>query len=210
MITLYGSDRSRALRNLWALKELGLEYERDARDHVSGEIKTDDYLAINPSGKVPSMTDGEVSMYESLAINLYLAMTYGKGGLWPDDAKSQADCLQWTLFAATEVEPHTVGVLMERIFKPEHLRDEAAAQKHLDQLPRALDVLEGVLSEQSYLCGKSFTIADLNVASVGRVIAHGGLRFFAVSEDIRLDWRLHRAPRQSGSDGGCRQRLERL
>ena len=153
MIKLFGSDRSRALRNLWALKELGLEYERDARDHVSGEIKTDDYLAINPSGKVPSMTDGDVTMYESLAINLYLAMTYGSkskgGGLWPDDAKGQADCLQWTLFAATEVEPHVVGALMERIFKPEHLRDEAAAQKHLEQLPRVLDVLEGVLGKQS-------------------------------------------------------------
>ena len=175
MIKLFGSDRSRALRNLWTLKELGLDYERDTRDHVSGEIKTDDYLAINPSGKVPSMTDGDVAMYESLAINLYLAMTYSKGSLWPDDAKSQAACLQWTLFAATEVEPYTVGALMERIFKPENLRDEAAAQKHLDQLPRPLDVLEGVLNKQSYLCGKTFTIADLNVSSVAsslRMVAY--------------------------------------
>ena len=57
MIKLFGSDRSRALRNLWMSKEFGLDYERDTRDHVSGEIKTDEYLAINPSGKVPSMTD---------------------------------------------------------------------------------------------------------------------------------------------------------
>ncbi len=174
MIKLYGSDRSRALRNLWTLKELGLEYERDVRDHVSGEIKTDDYLAINPSGKVPSMTDGDVSMYESLAINVYLAMTYGKGSLWPEDAASRAGCLQWTLFAATEVEPHAVGALIERIFKPENLRDEAAAQKHLEQLPRPLEVLEGVLSKQSYLCGNTFTIADLNVSSVA-----GSLRMVA-------------------------------
>jgi len=148
------------------LKELGLEYERDTRDHVSGEIKTDDYLAINPSGKVPSLTDGKVTIYESLAINLYLAMTYGQGSLWPDEAEGRADCLQWSFFAATEVEPHTVGALMELIFKPAYLRDEAAAQKHLDDLPRALDVLEEVLSNQSYLCGSTFTVADLNVSSV--------------------------------------------
>ena len=80
MIKLYGSDRSRALRNLWCLKELGLDYERDARDHVSGEIKTDEYLAINPSGKVPALTDGDVAIFECLAINQYLAMTYGKDG----------------------------------------------------------------------------------------------------------------------------------
>jgi len=170
MIKLYGSNRSRALRNLWCLKELGVDYERDDRDHVSGEIKTDAYLAINPSGKVPSMTDhtggGDVEMFECLAINLYLAMTYGKGTLWPDGAVSQADCLQWSMFSATEVEPHTVGALMERIFKPEAMRDEAAALKHLEQLPRAFTVLEGVLGKQSYLCGKAFTIADLNVACV--------------------------------------------
>lgn len=168
MIKLYGSDRSRALRNLWCLYELGLEFERDTRDHVSGEIKTEDYLAINPSGKVPAMTDGDVIMFESLAINQYLAMTYGKGSLWPDDAPSQAACLQWSMFAATEVEPHTVGALMERVFKPEEMRDEDAAKKHIANLNGPLKVLEQVLGERSYLCGDTFTLADLNVAGVAQ------------------------------------------
>lgn len=166
MIKLYGSDRSRALRNLWCLKELGLEYERDSRDHVSGEIKTDEYLAINPSGKVPALTDGDVAIFECLAINQYLAMTYGKGTLWPDDAAGQAKCLQWSMFSATEVEPATVGALIELVFKPENLRDATAAQKHLDQLPRPFGVLEEILGKQAYLCGDTFTLADLQVACV--------------------------------------------
>jgi len=166
MITLYGTDRSRATRNTWMLEELGVEYERDMVDHTKGETKKDDFLAINPGGKVPALRDGDVVMFESLAINLYLAMTYGKGGLWPDDAAGQAACVQWTMFSATEVEPHTVGALIELIFKPEAARDEAVAQACLAKLPPVLNVLETTLNGRAYLGGESFTAADLNVACV--------------------------------------------
>lgn len=166
MITLYGNDRSRATRNVWMLEELGVEYGRDMVDHTKGEAKTDSFLAINPGGKVPALRDGDVVMFESLAINLYLAMTYGKGGLWPDDAAGQAACVQWTMFSATEVEPHTVGALIELIFKPEAARDEAVAQASLAKLPPVLNVLETTLSDRTYLAGDTFTVADLNVACV--------------------------------------------
>ncbi|MDG2244244.1 MAG: glutathione S-transferase family protein [Rhodospirillaceae bacterium] len=166
MITLYGNDRSRATRNVWMLKELGVEYERNMVDHTKGEAKAADFLAINPGGKVPALTDGDVVMFESLAINLYLAMTYGKGSMWPDDAAGQAACVQWTMFSATEVEPHTVGALIELIFKPEAVRDKAAAQACLDKLPPVLNVLETTLNDRNYLGGESFTAADLNVACV--------------------------------------------
>ncbi len=166
MITLYGNDRSRATRNVWMLEELGVEYERNMVDHTKGEAKKDDFLKINPGAKVPALTDGDVVMFESLAINLYLAMTYGKGGLWPDDAAGQAACVQWTMFSATEVEPHTVGALIELIFKPEAVRDEAVAQACLAKLPPVLNVLETTLSDRDYLGGNSFTAADLNVACV--------------------------------------------
>lgn len=166
MITLFGNNRSRATRNLWVLEELGVEYKRDLVDHTTGETKKPDFIAINPGGKVPALTDGDVVMYESLAINLYLAMTYGKGSLWPENAKGQAGCLQWTMFSATEVEPHSVGALIELIFKPEGMGDEAAAHAHLANLPSALSVLEKSLADSPYLVGEDFTIADINVACV--------------------------------------------
>lgn len=166
MITLYGNDRSRATRNVWMLEELGVKYERDMVDQTKGEAKTDAFLKINPGGKVPALKDGDVVMFESLAINLYLAMTYGKGSVWPDSKAGQAACLQWTMFSATEVEPHTVGALIELIFKPEALRDEAVAAASLAKLPPALNVLEATLSERAFLAGDSFTAADLNVACV--------------------------------------------
>lgn len=166
MITLFGNDRSRATRNLWVLEELGVEYQRDMVDHTTGATKHPDFLVINPGGKVPALTDGDVVMYESLAINLYLAMTYGKGSLWPDDAAGQAGCLQWTMFSATEVEPHSVGALIELIFKPEAMRDEAAAHAHLAKMPSPLSTLEKSLGGRRYLLGETFTIADVNVACV--------------------------------------------
>lgn len=166
MITLYGNDRSRATRNVWMLEELGVDYERNMVDHTKGEAKHPDFLAMNPGGKVPALRDGEAVMFESLAINLYLAVTYGKGTLWPDSAAGQAAVLQWTMFAATEVEPHTVGALIELIFKPEAIRDEAAAAACLAKLPPILNVLETTLQDRDYLFGDSFTAADLNVACV--------------------------------------------
>lgn len=166
MITLFGNNRSRATRNLWVLEELGVDYKRDLVNHTTGETKNPDFLAINPGGKVPALTDGDVVMYESLAINLYLAMTYGQGSLWPDDAAGQAGCLQWTMFSATEVEPHSVGALIELIFKPEAMRDEAAAHAHLAKMPSSLSVLEKSLGSTPYLLGDKFTVADINVACV--------------------------------------------
>jgi glutathione S-transferase len=167
MITLYGNDRSRATRNVWMLEELGVEYERNMVDHTKGEAKLPDFLAINPGGKVPALRDGDAVMFESLAINLYLAMTHGKGTLWPDDAAGQAAVLQWTMFSATEVEPHTVGALIELIFKPKELKDEAAAEACLAKLPPILNVIETTLSDgRPFLSGESFTAADLNLACV--------------------------------------------
>ena len=166
MITLYGNNRSRATRNLWMLEELGVEFDRNMVDHTNGDSKKAEFLAINPAGKTPALKDGDAVMFESLAINLYLAMNYGKGGLWPDSKAGQAACIQWTMFAATEVEPHTVGALIELIFKPKELKDEAVAQACLAKLPPALNVLETSLDKKAYLAGNAFTAADLNVACV--------------------------------------------
>ena len=166
MIQLYGNDRSRATRNIWMLDELGIDYERKMIDHVSGETKKTDFIAINPGGKVPALIDGHVVMFESLAINIYLAMTYGRGSFWPDDNIGQAGCLQWTIFSATEVEPHTVGALIELIFKPKGKGDKSIAEACLDRLPPVLGVLESTLSNKTYLIGQRFTVADLNVACV--------------------------------------------
>ncbi len=73
---LYGIAGSRAMRSLWAAEEVGVEYEH-VPTHFIGDSKKPDYLAINPNGRVPALVDGDVTLFESMAINLYLARKYG-------------------------------------------------------------------------------------------------------------------------------------
>jgi glutathione S-transferase len=166
MITLYGKAASRTSRNLWALEELGIPYKHVPSDYLKGDTKTPEYLRINPAGKVPALVDGEVVMTESLGMNLYIAQTYGAGRLWPDSRAAQAKCIQWTLWAATELEPPAVGRLIEFVFKKEAERDAKAVEALAERTKGPLSTLNTALQRTLYLAGERFTIADLNVAAV--------------------------------------------
>lgn len=164
MITLLGKAISRASRCLWALEETGVAYEHQPLNYATGEAKTPEFLAINPGAKIPALVDGDAALFESLAINLYVAQNYGRGSLWPDDAKGQALALQWTLFAATELEPPGAARLVEFIFKGEADRDQEAIAAAAEKIKVPLTTLETSLDGRQYLTGDAFTIADLNVA----------------------------------------------
>ena len=79
MLKIYGIPRSRAFRTLWMAKELGIEYENVPIDMGKGETRTPEYLAINPNGHIPAIDDDGFVLWESMAINLYLARRYDKG-----------------------------------------------------------------------------------------------------------------------------------
>jgi len=177
MITLYGHNLSRANRCLWVLEELGIDYEQNKIDHRDGSTKTPEYLAINPSGKTPALRDGDVCMSESLGINLYIAQKYGGGSLWPNDDEGRAKSIQWTMWAATELEGPVITVVVERLFKPENARDEAAAKAAENKLPSVLNVLNTSLEGRNYLASGDFTIADLNVGCVVGSLKMVGFNF---------------------------------
>jgi glutathione S-transferase len=73
MLTIYGTKRSSAYRCHWLLAELGVEYETKAVDILGGENKSEAFLKMNPNGKVPVLVDGDFTLFESFAINAYLA-----------------------------------------------------------------------------------------------------------------------------------------
>ena len=77
-LKIYGIARSRAFRTLWMAKELGLDYENVEIDFATGETRAPEYLAINPNGHVPAIDDDGFMLWESMAINLYLAKKHGK------------------------------------------------------------------------------------------------------------------------------------
>lgn len=166
MLKIYGSIMSRASRNVWAAEEAGAAYELASLDFRKGEHKQPAFLAINPAGKMPAIVDGDVAMSESLAINLFIAQKYAKGKLWPADEKGQAKCLQWTLWAGTELEPVAYGRLREVLFKKETERDMALLADLAEKAKPLVAVLETALQSTPYVCGNAFSVGDINVACV--------------------------------------------
>jgi glutathione S-transferase len=164
MTKLHGTSRSRSARSLWALEELGVAYEHNPMPTT--DAKSAAHLKLNPNGHVPVLEDDGVVLWESMAINLYLADKYGKNSLWPQDAAGRAEAYKWSFWAMTEVEPHLLTILRNRVMAPPENRDEKAAQAAVENLKAPLNALEESLKGKEYLLGKSFTIADLNVAAV--------------------------------------------
>ena len=172
MIKLYGIPRSRAARTLWMLEELQVPYELVPVSFI-GDSRKPEYLEINPNGHIPALQDGDLTLFESLAINLYLARKYDKG-LWPKTIEGEAKAYQWSIWAMTELEEPLLTVLMNRAFLPENERDPNKANEAAVRFKTPLDVLEGQLTG-AWLAGKDFTVADLNVASVLGWAPLGGL-----------------------------------
>jgi glutathione S-transferase len=164
MLTLYGTSKSRSARSLWALEELGLKYE-----HVPVEVpkaKSPEHLQRNPNGHIPVLNDDGHYLWESMAINLYLAEKYGKPPFWPATSDGHGDCYKWSFFGMTEIEPHLMTILRNRLFLPADQRDEKAIQNATESLKAPLKVLDDQLKSRPHLLGNDFSVADLNVAAV--------------------------------------------
>ncbi len=182
MITVYGTANTRAFRVLWMLEELGVPYAHVKTDFASGDTRAPEFLRINPNGHVPALVDGELRLFESMAINLYLAERYGADGLWPTTLEDRARAVQWSFWVMTECEAHTFAVLLARGGKqfetwrewtqsaeyerthPVHVPPDPKAATAALQLP--FRVLDDALAGREYLLGNDFGVTDLNVASV--------------------------------------------
>ncbi len=105
-IVLYGSIYTRTFTARWILEELGLPYRVERVNIRAGEQKSAAFLAINPMGKIPALTDDGVVVTETVAICLYLADRYGLGRLAPDPSDPRrGPYLRWAVFATSVLEP---------------------------------------------------------------------------------------------------------
>jgi glutathione S-transferase len=132
----------------------------------TGETRKPEYLKINPNVHMPALDDNGTLLWESMAINLYIAEKYGKAPLWPSTVEGHGACYQWSLWSMTEVEAPMLDVVYHRMMLPADQRDEKVALAGIEKLKAPLKVLDDHLQKSDYLLGKEFTIADLNVASV--------------------------------------------
>ena len=162
-ITIFGSIGSRASRCLWVCEEIGIDFDWLPISTLDGSSRTPEYLAINPSGKIPAMKDDDLVMTESFAINQYLAERYGSGTIWPDDSRGRGLAHQWTFWSATEIEPFVTELFPHFVSLPPAERDSAKVDRLVPQLLTRLSTLEAALAGRDYVLG-AFSLADINLA----------------------------------------------
>ncbi|OCP07162.1 MULTISPECIES: glutathione S-transferase family protein [unclassified Ensifer] len=179
MLTIYGVYRSRASRNYWMAGELGIPFKsvpvvqaRRVADPLATDApintKSPAFLAVNPMGLIPAIEDDGVVLTESLANNLYLARKYG-GPLAPADVREEGLMGNWTMWAATEVEPHAVQIILTFDYGAEGTEaGKATIAKCAKALDKVFAHMDGHLDGRDYLVGDRFTVADLNLAEVFR------------------------------------------
>ncbi len=176
--TLFGTSDSRALRAVWGIEEVGIDYQHIPTNYAA-ESKAADYLAINPNGRIPALIDGDLQLFESMAINLYLAKRYG-GGLYPANAADEARAWQWSVWAISEIEPLQMQIVIQMLFTPEEKKNPKVIPGATKGLQRPLKVLDAALAGRDWLLGNAFSVADLNVASVMHLM-----------KNIQFDYSVH-------------------
>ena len=184
--------------------ELSVPVETVVVDFTKGEHKGREYLAINPNGLVPSLTDGDLRLWESNAIMQYLADAHGETSLFPRDPARRADVVRWQCWELAHFGRALGTVLLERLFKPlmGAEPDESIATRGLEQLRPLAALLDAHLAGRPFVAGGAITLADyslgcqLPLADLGRVdlgpYAH--IRAWLGRLDERAAWRATATP----------------
>ncbi|WP_323036959.1 glutathione S-transferase family protein [Pararhodobacter sp.] len=188
MVTLYGSLRSRTLRPLWLLREMDAPFEWvpvvqayriGDPSAASAPVNTASaaFRALNPMAQVPAMTDGELTLTESMAITLYLARKFG-GPLTPQTEVEEALTLQWAFFGDSTIEQPALDIL---IVNHRGTVDTEQGRATIDAARKALQQpfarLDAHLQSRPWLLGDRFTVADILLVECVRFAMYDTVAF---------------------------------
>jgi glutathione S-transferase len=166
-LKVYGAAASRSFRTLWMAGELDIEFDHIPVNFRGGGNLKPEYLAVNPSGQMPTISDNGFILRESLAINLYLAKKYALGRLYPADLQGEALIWQWSFFAATQVEvPIRAWPANTPLPPAANFPRDPHNSDSLAVLARSMELLNSTLAASPYLVGADFSVADLNLAGI--------------------------------------------
>ena len=165
-LTLWGQPRSINVQKvLWALDELGLDYERIDAGGSFGRNKDPEYLALNPNGLIPTLVVGDQALWESNAILRYLFATYGKEPLQPTDPLTRARADAWTEWYNGPLWANVRPLLVQLVRTPEEKRDRAVIESAQAQATAAVTLLDRELSKRAYVAGEHFTFGDIPIGA---------------------------------------------
>ena len=168
MLKIYGSDLSApAVKVRLAANAMGLEYEYKKVNLREGEQKKEEFLKINPVGKIPAIDDDGFCLFESNAIIRYLA-DKNHSPLYPKEIKERAVVDEWIEFGSHHVGLALSKILYNKIFAPRmNLEPDARSMKEgFNWLERFLPIVDKQLSRQDFLAGNNMTLADINLLAL--------------------------------------------
>ena len=157
-IVFYTNPMSRGQIARWMLEEVGAEYRTEILQY-GPEMKSEDFLAVNPMGKVPTIRHGDVVVTEAAAICAYLADAFPEAGLAPAPAERGA-YYRWMFFTAGPLEAATINRALKFEVPPE--RESMIGYGTFEAV---LDSLEAAVSTNEFVAGADFSAADVYVGS---------------------------------------------
>ena len=167
MLKFYYSGAPNPTKVALFLEEAGLEYEPIAVDGRKGDQHKPEFLAVNPNAKVPAIVDGDVTVFDSNAILLYLAEKTGKF-LPPKGDKLRGELLSWLLFVASGVGPYSGQLVHFRTYAPE--KNEYAINRYAFEAQRHFGIVDARLATHKYMVGDTYTIVDMDLWGWARLI----------------------------------------
>ena len=173
MIKFYYSTAPNPMKVALCLEEMGLAYEPIPVDTRKGEQHKPGYLAINPNAKLPSIVDGDVTMFDSNAIVLYLAEKTGK--FLPKKAADRAEMLSWLMFVASGIGPFTGQYVHFKTYAPEKLA--YALGRYEFEAKRHWGIVDARLAKNKYMVDDTYTVVDMALWGWARMAA------FVMGED---------------------------
>lgn len=158
---VYYAPNTRAVRIVWLLEELGLDYELERFKLGDKSMREPGYLAVHPMGRVPALEDGDVRMIESGAIVEYVLARHGGGRMAPDTGSADfPEYLQWLHYAEGMIMPPVNTIVVETILLPPERRNQGNADRAVKLLGRMLSAVEMRLEGREFLAG-DFSGADI-------------------------------------------------
>ncbi|ELY4520959.1 glutathione S-transferase family protein [Cronobacter muytjensii] len=156
-MVIYTYPKSRSLRVLWTLEELGVNYESIKADIL---CETPAVASPHPRGKVPFLVDGDVSVCETLAICTYICEKYAGSTLYPTDPARRAAVNSWISFALTDLESPVWNLLKQLLFVPEAQRAAPLLEYFRAGATQAV-AMATPAHHTPWIAGDDFTLADI-------------------------------------------------
>ncbi len=164
MLKLHGFPMSpNTRRALFALEEVGAPYELVAVDLMAGAQRSPAYLALNPTGRVPTLVDGDFVLWESNAILEYLAALHPEKKLGGQYPREVGDLARWTFMKAAHLSPNVARIFAHTIRLPEEQRIPRLVTEARDEVDRSLRAIAARLEGREYLADR-FSLAEIAIA----------------------------------------------